>query len=273
MKNKFISSSLFAFISAFIRKLGRDNVSSAAANAALFLIISLFPFTMLLLSLIDYIPINENGLAAFFETYLPSSVAQMLSDIFTEIKNKNLRAVVPITVLSSLWSASRGFFAITDGLNTVCGASETRNTVSVRIGSVIYTVFFLFALIATLFLWTFGSFILEAATAFLRFPWIALFLRWILGFVLLTAIFWLIYIFVPNRRTKALHELPGALICATGWIGFSFLFSFYFDNFSDYDYIYGSLTAVVLLMLWVYFCMYILLACAEINWFISRKLT
>ena len=45
----------------------------------------------------------------------------------------------------------------------------------------------------------------------------------------------------------------------------------YFDNFSSYDYIYGSLTAVVLLMLWVYFCMYILLACAEINWFISRK--
>ncbi|MBE6895606.1 MAG: YihY/virulence factor BrkB family protein [Ruminococcaceae bacterium] len=271
MKNKLISSPFFCFIRSFIRKLAKDNVSSSAANAALFLIISLFPFAMLLLSLIEYIPINESGLSDFFETYLPSSVAGMLSSIFSEMKDKNLRAVVPITVITSLWSASRGFFAITDGLNSVCGASETRNNISVRISSVIYTVFFLFALIATLFLWTFGSFILEAVSSFLRFPWIISFLRWILGFLLLTGIFWLIYIFAPNRRTKALRELPGAVICAMGWIGFSFLFSFYFDNFSSYDYIYGSLTAVVLLMLWVYFCMYILLACAEINWFISRK--
>lgn len=271
MKKNFFWS-ILTFITAFVRKLGRDSVSASAANAALFLIISLFPFAMLLLSLIEYFPITESDFNTFFETYLPESVAKLLQDVFSEMRSKKFSAVVPITVITSIWSASRGFHAITEGLNSVFGASETRNIVSIRIGSVIYTVFFLLALVATLFLWTFGSFILDAASEFLRFSFIASVLRWVLGFALLTGIFWFIYIFVPNRRTKALRELPGAIICATGWIGFSFLFSFYFDNFSNYDYIYGSLTAVVLLMLWVYFCMYILLASAEINWFISRKI-
>lgn len=271
MKNTIKNSPLIKFIIAFFKKTSKDSVSAYASNSAFFLIISFFPFAMLLLSLMKYIPFDGNEILSFVETSMPSSVAKLLGTVLSEMQGKTSVAIVPITVITSLWSASRGFLAIAKGLNSVCGTSETRNIIIVRISSVVYTILFLATIVVTLLLWTFGSLLLDALTPFFRFPGIISILRWVLGFILLTLIFWFIYIFVPNRRTKALCELPGAIICAMGWIGFSFLFSFYFNNFADYDYIYGSLTAVVFLMLWVYFCMYIMLVSAEINWFLSRR--
>ena len=82
---------------------------------------------------------------------------------------------------------------------------------------------------------------------------------------MLVLFFEMVYIAVPDRKSGIIEELPGALISAVGWIGFSYLYSFYIDNFSNYANIYGSLTAVVLMMLWLYFCMYIMLFGAEVN--------
>jgi membrane protein len=73
------------------------------------------------------------------------------------------------------------------------------------------------------------------------------------------------YIFIPNRKTKLYKEFPGALVSAAGWMGFSYLYSFYIDNMGNYSNMYGSLTAIVLFMLWFYFCMYILFIGGEVN--------
>lgn len=70
---------------------------------------------------------------------------------------------------------------------------------------------------------------------------------------------------LPNRKTKLSKELPGAVIAAFGWIGFSIIYSYYIDHFSSFPVIYGSIAAVVFMMLWLYFCMYITLLAAEIN--------
>jgi len=66
-------------------------------------------------------------------------------------------------------------------------------------------------------------------------------------------------------------EFPGAIISAAGWVGFSALYSFYITHFANYSYLYGSLTAIVLLMLWLYFCMNILFFGAEVNVLITSR--
>ena len=80
--------------------------------------------------------------------------------------------------------------------------------------------------------------------------------------------FLIMYIVLPNRKTSLIYELPGAILSSLGWIGFSYGFAFYIDNMANFSYVYGSLTAIVLLLLWVYFCMYILFIGAEVNYFL-----
>jgi membrane protein len=90
------------------------------------------------------------------------------------------------------------------------------------------------------------------------------------GLIILLVFFLIIYVVIPNRKTKVMNELPGAMVCAGGWMGFSYAFSYYIDH-SNYSSMYGSLTTIVLFMLWMYFCMYILFIGAEINLMFENK--
>ena len=86
---------------------------------------------------------------------------------------------------------------------------------------------------------------------------------------ILILFFLYMYVVIPNHKSNVLAELPGAIASAAGWIGFSYLYSFYIDHMGNFSNTYGSLTAIVLLMLWIYFCMYMLLIGGEINVFIQ----
>ena len=96
-------------------------------------------------------------------------------------------------------------------------------------------------------------------------------LRFILGFIILVLFFSIIYKSMPCKKMKILDQIPGAVIASAGWVSFSILFSFYVDNFSHYSNVYGSLTAIIVLMLWLYICMYIMFIGAEINCILSSK--
>ena len=82
---------------------------------------------------------------------------------------------------------------------------------------------------------------------------------------ILILFFLYLYMVIPNHRSRIFFELPGAVLTSMGWIGFSYLYSFYIDHMANFSNTYGSLTAVVLLMLWLYACMYMLLIGGEIN--------
>ena len=75
----------------------------------------------------------------------------------------------------------------------------------------------------------------------------------------------LIYKFLPNRRDRLIKQLPGAAFAALGWMVVSWIFSIYLDIFKGFSSMYGSLTTIVLIMLWMYFCMYSILLGGELN--------
>jgi membrane protein len=77
---------------------------------------------------------------------------------------------------------------------------------------------------------------------------------------------------LPSRKIKFIDQIPGAVITSAGWVSFSILFSFFVDNFSNYANIYGSLTAIIVLMLWMYICMYIMFIGAELNCILASKI-
>ena len=268
--------STIKLIGLFSRKITDDHVAAFSAQAAFFIIISFFPFVMLLLSIVPLFQIGESTMLRLLTQIFPDAVNSMIVSVVTQVyDNTATGTVISITAVTSLWSAGKGFLAIMKGLNAVYEIKETRNGILLRIVSMFYTLIFAFMLVATMVLFVFGNrlylWIEDKLPILMDMALLIISLRTILGLVILLIFFLIIYIVVPNRKTKLFNELPGAMICAGGWMGFSYAFSFYIDHISNYTSTYGSLTAVVLFMLWMYFCMYILFIGAELNLLFDNK--
>jgi membrane protein len=258
------------------RKIRDDHIAAFSAQAAFFIIISFFPFIMLLLSIVKYFPIEEENMFLLLSQAFPTTVNSLIETIIFEIyRTAASTTLISATIVSTLWSAGKGFLAIMKGLNSVYEINETRHGLLLRAMAALYTLIFAIMVITTMILFVFGNRLYFWTTQ--KFPvieetaFLIISLRTIIGFITLLVFFLLIYIVIPNRKTRIMQELPGAMLCAAGWMGFSYAFSYYIDNFSSYASMYGSLTAIVLFMLWLYFCMYLLFLGAEFNLLFENK--
>lgn len=232
----------------FLTQLRDDFISAFAAQAAFFIILSFIPFIMFLFTLLNFFPLDEGIL-----TRLPAGI---------------------LSGTAALWSASRGTLALVRGLNAVYKHKETRNYFHIRALSMVYTLCFAALLIVTLILLVFGNrlydWVMSQLPILKDLAFLIMSLRSLGTIIILTLFFLLLYLVIPNRKSRLLKELPGAILAAGGWMGFSFLFSFYIDHGPNASFAYGSLTTLAFSMLWLYFCMYILFVGAEINVFLSN---
>jgi membrane protein len=266
----------YRLIRRFSEKIKNDHIQAYSAQAAFFIIISFFPFIMLLLSIIQYFPVQESTMLKLITHIFPSGVNSWVVSIIKELyATTSSKTLISITALTTLWSAAKGFLAITNGLNSVYDIKETRHYLLLRAASALHTLLFAIMLIITMVLFVFGNRLylwIEKRIPIMRnTAFIIISFRTIVGLIALIILFLSLYIVVPNRKSGILQELPGAFLCAAGWMCFSYVFSFYFDNFSKYSSTYGSLTAIVLFMLWMYFLMYLLFLGFEFNLFLQSK--
>lgn len=259
----------------FSRKAKEDHVAAYAGQATLFILISFFPFLMFLLTLIRYLPITESNILLVIDYMFPNNISPIFIRVVSEAYEKGTATIMSITAITALWSASRGFIALTRGLNCVYGIKETRGYFKSRITSALYTLVFALILVITLVVLVFGNrlyiwlgsvFPIIKETAL-----IIISLRAVVGLTILVIFFTILFIAIPNRKGKVKEELPGALVAAGGWMGFSYLYSFYIDNMANMSNTYGSLAAVIFLVLWLYFCMYILFIGGEVNDVLASK--
>ena len=267
--------SIARVIRVFSHKLRDDYISAFSAQAAFFIFISFFPFAMFLLSIMQYLPFTESEVMNACRTVFPAAIQSFVISIIRELYNKaTSTTLLSLTLVAALWSSSKGFLSIIRGMNGVYSNSETRNYIIIRIKSAIYTVLFALMIILFLVIFVFGNqlylWIVNRFPVLTEFALIIISLRTIVGLCLLIAFFLFIFMVVPNRKTKLMKELPGAVLASCGWMIFSYLFSFYIDNMSNYSYTYGSLTAIVLCMVWLYVCMYMMFIGAEVNSVLSN---
>lgn len=261
--------SLTQNVLAFSRKMRDDFVSSFAAQGAFFIIISAFPFAMFLLTMIQYLPITEADLLSIVNTYIPDTFSSYIIMILTEVYRTGSGTIISVTAITALWSASRGVLTLIRGMNNIYGIKETRNYFRLRILAVFYTFVFTIMLICTMFFLVFGNSLLiwiqKRLPNLVDLALLIISIRTIVLLFVLVLFFEMLYLFIPNRKSHFMRELPGALIASTGWMIFSYGYSYYIDHLKDFSSTYGSLTAIVLLMLWLYFCMYILFLGGEVN--------
>lgn len=256
-------------------KYKKDEVTVYAAQASFFIVISFFPFIMLLLTLIQFIPaINKSDVLELLVSIMPDMLDALVIGIVDELYTKSPATVVSLSAIVAIWSASRGMLGIERGLNRVYESPQPRGYIIRRLICSGYTVLFVAACIASLLLLVLGGSIQRLIIRI--FPVVSAFARYVISFrsflalAVLVIVFTGLYTLVPVRSHSMKSQIPGALFSTLGWIVFSGLFSIYFNNFSNYSYMYGSLTAVVVLMLWLYICICILLIGAELNYHLER---
>lgn len=243
------------------RYLSGFQVSTLAAGTSFFMIVSIVPMLALVLSMLRYLPLTLYDLLTMLESVLPDTVMEVAEDVMRDLYTSNVLAVVSVAVLAALWSASRGVFGILNGINAILGSDESRSYVRRRITAVFYTFLLIIALFVTLGLQVFGQTLLSMSDQWdlwiLRAVAQLVHQRYFFTTALLTLLFTMIFAFFPAKHMHLRDVFPAALATALGWLIFSYLFSIYVD-YGGGSRFYGSMTTLVLGMLWLYICMCIL---------------
>ena len=268
-----IIKSIYAPFQPFIDKINHDNVFAISGQSAFFLILSSVPLAMFGVSVLQSFHIPVETFENFFGLVLNETASRYLSDFMSNVY-QNTTGISLITIIVTLWSAAKGVQAVTNGLNRVHNTYENRNWLFVRLRSMLYTVVFFLILLGTIFVVVLGSTLNNVMREYLTvlpgFVGVLYNLRYLIIFVYLVVLFAMIYRNVPNltraerKKYGFLYQLPGAFFCAVSWLALSLGISIYVDDFNGFS-IYGSLTKLAVVMVWMYFCLVCMLLGAEIN--------
>lgn len=246
-----------------------------AGYTAYFLILSVFPALLLVLSMLRYTGLQVEALIELLRDFLPEALMGAVEELVYSTYLHSNGAVVGVAAVTALWSASRGVYGLLQGLNAIYDVSENRSYFYTRAISVVYMFLFLLVLLLTLFLHVFGGTLLNMLTMVDN-P-VVIFLvdlidfRFFLLLVLQSVIFTAMFMTLPNKRNRFLDSLPGGVLASLGWLVFSDLYSIYVENFSSYANIYGSVYAIALSMLWLYCCMSILFYGGALNRYLMDR--
>lgn len=250
---------------ALVRRFARLRLGLYSANVCYFLILSLFPGLLLVLSCLRYTPLSATDLILLLESLVPSALMGAVETLIVNAYYNSSGAVVSVSAVAALWSASRGIYGLMAGLNRVYGVREDRGYVRKRLISAVYVLLFLGVLVLTLTVHVFGSQVIRwlenrgsALTRLVNLRLAAL-------VAVQTLVFALMYAVLPNRSNRFRDTLPGALGAALGWQVFSQVYSVYMIHAGEYTLIYGPVYVMALGMLWLYCCTWILLLGGLLN--------
>ena len=216
-------------ITGFGRHMSKSNVNAFASSSAYFMFLSIIPIIILLCSLLPLTTLQKSDLLKAVSEVMPSPIVPMMSSLIESLYNSTV-GVTSVAAIVTVWSASKGMLSIMRGLNAMNGVVEDRNYFVQRILASFYTILLLIVLLLSLVFMVFGTTLVRLLND--RVP------------------------MLDHLMSAAMHFKPL----------FSWGFSVYIEQFNDFG-VYGSLSTIIVVMMWLYFCMYLLLVGAHINRF------
>ncbi|MCM1027177.1 MAG: YihY/virulence factor BrkB family protein [Roseburia sp.] len=248
-------------------QMRKQNISAYAASIAFFFFLSVVPMLIMICAIIPYTPLTEKNLVEAVTEVVPEMAVPLTVSLISDVYERS-SGVMSIAIIATIWSAAKGVMALMRGLNAVNGVEEKRNYFVIRGIASLYTVVMLVVVILSLFINVFGNQLVDLALY--RFPVLQNLVSFIMNFrflvvwAVLTLLFAAIYAYVPDEKLKFREQIPGAAFAAVVWSVFSWGFSIYVTYGNSYG-IYGSLSIVIIVLIWMYFCMYIIMIGAYLN--------
>jgi len=246
-----------------------DKVTVYSAQACYFVIVSAIPFICLLISIASYlIPAD---IYSVVDTYkMPPEIESMVRFVLEQLFATQKISLLSLSAIFAIWTASRGCDALRAGIENVYGVPASKKIFKQQALSIANTFVLILVIMVNIVFVLFGELIARALhlTAIYE---LIMSLGSIILFVAMSCVFGVIYSSTAKHskneqiRTSTKHHMPGAVFSTVGWMIFSYFYSLYIRFFPSASAIYGSLTAVLLIMLWLYVCIIILLLGAEVN--------
>nr|WP_304215156.1 YihY/virulence factor BrkB family protein [Fredinandcohnia onubensis] len=257
------------FIKELILRYKEDEVGSMSAELAYFFLLSLFPFLIFLVTLIGYLPISQIDVLAFVGQYAPEGTVDLIEENLNFIVSSNKGGLLSIGIIGTLWSSSNGINAVVRSFNKAYDVKETRNFFITRGISILLTFGMIFVIIVALLLPVFGKqigiFMFSSFGLSDEFLDVWNGIRWIVSAAILFIVFTFLYWVAPNRPLKFKEIISGSFFATFGWMFVSLAFSYYVNSFGHYTTTYGSLGAIIVLMIWFYLSAMIIIIGGEIN--------
>lgn len=241
----------------------RNHPTLYAAGASFYILLSVFPALVFLLNLLSHFPVVLEASMELLEYLIPASFLPLLEYINHTLAGGTSVALLSLSAIAVLWSASKGIMALMDGLNAVLGVEDRRGFLRRRILSVFYFLLLAASLIATLCIHALGQWILGVILR--HFPLISsvwqhlLQLRFLYTLLPLALLFALLYRVLPATKIYVRHCLLGGGLSAAGWLLFSALFSVYVTLFASRQFIYNGIGFLILTLLWLHICILLFL--------------
>ena len=252
------------------RRIERGNLSVVAAGGAFFAMLSLFPGLAAVIALLGFLASpgldDENlGLLSDFMPPDAFTLIEMQIQRLVWTNSSTLGWATAISTLAALWSARRGTDAVIRAVNSVYDAPMRGG-----IGAAFVAVMITFALILVVIVAILTMLVLPVVFAFLPLgPYAAPALdvaRWLIALAVVLSGIWVLYRFAPNSKAAKVKWLnPGAVLALIVWAAGSYGFSFYLANFGNYNEVYGSIGAVIGLLMFLYITIFVVLLGATLN--------
>ena len=266
---------LKSFATRLYEKINDDDILGNAAQVAFYFSFALFPLLLFLTSLIGIILSDKTELQqqlfVILGEVMPKSAFDLVQKTLNEVTSNATGGKLTIGILITLWSASAGIDNMRGTLNEVYNLKETRSWFRAKASSLLLTLGLGFLILITLGLIVYGSQTLDAILP-IDSPYILTALEWIAVVCLLLLAFACLYNFAPNHDPFEWKWItPGAVIGVVLWILFSYAFRLYLRYFDSYAATYGSLGAMIILLLWLYLTALVILIGGAINAIFDEK--
>lgn len=258
----------------FAAGMQSKDIAAYAGSCAYFFVISLVPLLILISSTLPYTTLTQQDLAKAITEITPDFADDIVLKLIDETYGESV-AVFSISALATIWAGALGMLSVIKGLNCINGVQEKRNYFYLRAIAGLYTLAMIAIMLGILMIMVFEKIVRTIAVShFPRLLYIvslSVYFKFLVVLIIGTFLFALIYTFVPGRRMKFIRQLPGAIFSAVAWYFFSWMFSVYVD-FSGHFSVYGSIATLLIMMIWLYFCIYIFLIGAYINNFLRKDI-
>ncbi|QQP93000.1 YihY/virulence factor BrkB family protein (plasmid) [Skermanella sp. TT6] len=264
------------FVRDLYQSISDDNVFNGAAALGFYLTLTIFPALLVIMSVIPYLPIDQvdQAIMDLLGQALPDEASGLVSQVVQQVTGERRGGLLSISLLAALWAVSTGMYAVMQQLNITYDVKEARSFVRARATAIGLSLLFGVLVIGAFSLIVLGGIIQDwignrfgfshtLLTFFAAFRWVIIVLALLLGFAM-------IYSYAPNVQQRFMFITPGSLIGVSLLIVASLAFSLYTRNFANYDATYGSIGAVVILMLWLYAAGFVILFGSEINVLLKR---
>lgn len=259
------------FLRELYQEINDDDIFNGAAALGFWLTLAVFPAMIFLMAILPYLPVArvDQAIMDLLRQALPDTAAQMFAGVVDEVTREQRGGVLSFGLVATFWAASAGMYAVMQQLNVTYDVTEGRSFLKARGTSLGLSLLFGVLVIGAFSLVVLGGVMQDwignhFGTSDLLLDFFALF-RWVMIVLALLLGFALIYYLGPDVEQEFKFITPGSVLAALLLVAASLAFKVYATNFGDYNATYGSIGAVIILMLWLYIAGLVILLGSEIN--------